>query len=62
MKPTNNSTDHSNVRGETGFNPANKGTGTGVTDTYGADLSPEALNRERGIEGETQSDPVKCNG
>lgn len=35
----------------------NRGTSTGVTDTYGADLSQGATNRIRGIRGSTQSDP-----
>jgi hypothetical protein len=34
----------------------NKGTGTGVTDTYGADLSQDATNREGSIRGATRSD------
>jgi hypothetical protein len=39
----------------------NKGTSTGVTDTYGADLSQGASNRISGIGRSTGSDPVdKC--
>ncbi len=34
----------------------NQGTGTGVTDTYGADLSQGATNRMGSIRGATQSD------
>jgi hypothetical protein len=34
----------------------NKGTGTGVTDTYGADLSANADNRQGSIAGSTKSD------
>lgn len=35
----------------------NKGTETGVTDTYGADLSQGATNRQGGIDHATRSDP-----
>lgn len=35
----------------------NRGTGTGVTDTYGADLSPTARNRKGRIKG-AGSDPA----
>lgn len=40
-----------------------RGTGTGVTDTYGADLSPQAQNRKGKITGATGSDPAdeNCN-
>ncbi|THF55918.1 hypothetical protein [Pseudothauera rhizosphaerae] len=34
----------------------NRGTGTGVGDTYGADISPDATNREGGFKG--RSHPV----
>lgn len=34
----------------------NKGTTEGVTDTYGADLSPTATNREGAIRHATKSD------
>lgn len=34
----------------------NKGTRTNVTDTYGADLSLTATNRQGGISGATKSD------
>ena len=36
----------------------NRGTGTGVVDTYGADLSPTAKNRLGSITGATKSDPA----
>ena len=36
-----------------------KGTATGVHDTYGADLSPDATNSMGGISGSTQSDKAK---
>jgi hypothetical protein len=35
----------------------NAGTGTAVTESYGADLGPEATNREGSIKG-TGSDPM----
>lgn len=35
-----------------------RGTSTGVTDTYGADLSQTAKNRKGGISGATGSDPA----
>jgi hypothetical protein len=34
----------------------NRGTSTGVSDTYGADLSQDATNREGSIRGATRSD------
>lgn len=34
-----------------------RGTGTGVTDSYGADLSADATNRLGSIRGMTGSDP-----
>lgn len=34
----------------------NQGTGTGVTDTYGADLSQNATNRQGSIAGAAKSD------
>lgn len=34
----------------------NRGTRTGVHDSYGADLSPDATNRQGGIRGSTKSD------
>lgn len=38
-----------------------RGTGTGVTDTYGADLSQGATNRSGGMGRATKSDPAeKC--
>lgn len=43
------------VRGDSGAMP-DRGTKTGMNgDTYGADLSPEATNRQGGISGATQS-------
>lgn len=36
----------------------NRGSGTGVTDSYGADLSPGAKNRMGSITGATKSSPV----
>lgn len=36
----------------------NRGTSTGVTDTYGADLSQGADNRIRGFAAATRSDPA----
>lgn len=33
-----------------------RGTGTGVTDTYGADLGPDATNGMGSIKGSTKSD------
>ena len=38
----------------------NKGTSTGVTDTYGADIGPSATNREGGIAGSTKSDGMEA--
>ena len=35
-----------------------RGTSTGVTDTYGADLSQSAKNRKGRISGSTGSDPA----
>lgn len=35
-----------------------RGTSTGVTDTYGADVSGTAKNRKGGITGATGSDPA----
>jgi hypothetical protein len=35
----------------------NAGTGTAVTDNYGADLGPDAINREGSVKG-TGSDPA----
>ncbi len=37
----------------------NVGTGTGVTDTYGADLSQGADNRQGSITGATKSDGME---
>lgn len=37
----------------------NRGTSTGVSDTYGADLSQGAKNRLGGMSGATKSDPVE---
>jgi len=37
-----------------------RGSETGVTDTYGADLSPDAKNRLGGIRGATQSDGMEA--
>ena len=43
------------VRGDTGAMP-DRGTDTGFNgDTYGADVSPSAINRQGGISGATQS-------
>ena len=44
-----------NLQGDTSAMP-NKGTGTGVADTYGADISPSATNRMGSIRGATKSD------
>lgn len=43
------------LQGDTASMP-DKGTGTGVTDTYGADLSQNADNRTGSIAGSTKSD------
>lgn len=43
------------LQGDTNPMP-NQGTGTGVTDTYGADLSGSAENRAGSIAGSTKSD------
>lgn len=39
-------------------NLPDRGTSSGVTDTYGADLSVGAKNRQGGITGATKSNPV----
>ena len=49
------------VRGDNRPLP-DKGTGTGVTDTYGSDISRDSTNRIRGMTSDTQSDPVKYPG
>jgi len=36
-----------------------RGTSTGVTDTYGADLSPTAANKHGGISSATKSNPAE---
>ena len=46
---------NSRVRGDESKLP-DRGTRTGVTDTYGADLSEDAKNRVRGMTQDTQSD------
>ena len=38
-----------------------KGTGTGVTDSYGADLGQNSTNRIGGIGRSTRSDPAEHN-
>ena len=45
-----------NLQGDTKAMP-NQGTGTGVTDTYGADLSPSATNQRGSIHSAAKSDP-----
>lgn len=49
------------LQGDTRALP-DRGTGTGMNgDTYGADLSQDALNRKTGIRGATRSDsPGEC--
>jgi len=46
------------LQGDTAAMP-DKGTGTGVTDTYGADLSQGADNRTGTITGSTKSDGME---
>lgn len=47
-----------NLQGDSKAMP-NQGTGTGVTDTYGADLSPSATNQRGSIHSAAKSDPWK---
>lgn len=63
MSDTNNRpTADASLRGDDRAMP-DRGTRTGVTDTYGADLSGGAKNRQGGITGATKSDPVdECAG
>lgn len=51
-----------NLEGDSKAMP-DRGTSVGVTDTYGADLSPTAQNRKGKITGATGSDPADetCN-
>lgn len=57
MSDTNNRPNRDgSIRGDTADLP-NKGTGTNVTDTYGADLGSEATNSKGGISGATKSNP-----
>lgn len=47
------------LQGDTAAMP-DRGTGTGMNgDSYGADLSPEALNRMGSITGSSKSDPMQ---
>lgn len=39
-----------------------RGTGTGVTDTYGADIGPDAQNRMGRMKDCTESDPAGTQG
>ena len=47
------------LQGDTSPMP-NKGTGTGVTDTYGADIGLSSTNRIGGIGGSTKSDGMEA--
>lgn len=49
------------LRGDTRSMP-DRGTMTGVTDTYGADLGRDSLNRKGSITGATKSDAAMDNG
>lgn len=46
---------NSRVQGDEKHLP-NRGSRTGVEDSYGADLSPDATNKVRGLSRDTQSD------
>lgn len=47
------------LQGDTSAMP-NKGTGTAVTDTYGADIGVDSTNRQGSIGGSTKSDGMEA--
>lgn len=47
------------LQGDTSAMP-NKGTGTAVTDTYGADIGVDSTNRQGSISGSTKSDGMEA--
>lgn len=59
MSDTNNRPTNE-IRGDDRAIP-DRGSKSGVTDTYGADLSPDAKNGIGGISGSTKSDPALDN-